>query len=318
MRGFLTNPWTIGLTCVLVGAVLAVYVPRVLSDGTKSTPSKARDPLTGTIIVPGGVISRYAASMRASPGRAFLWQQPVAIEGYCVGEPTRPSHTKTVFDERWLILHKRQLIPAWAAHVGSLEQHLAERCPGSAGIGGPQSISVSLHKEPRQDSLEVTAPRETTIGFAYFAPQGHTWRPLALRRETGSSSAEALPVGLATASLAVACWASGVPANPKGVLVGKLITFSGMSASLKHRAELKAKQGAEVACAPEEYGSTRREVPVHQHSETPVQGNQKSATTPLRIPSETYKASLDSSHATRSTSEVHTTPTTRHKHEEVK
>ncbi len=150
LQGFLKNGWTIaigsGLLIVVIGSYLAVN-PQILSSGgghsNKQTPTPSiPTPLQGTIIVPEGARSYLAASIRARHGHFFQWQQHVEVQGYCIGEATRPQGTKAVLDERWLILATGQLIPGWTVSPDLAAGRSAGPCPRSKTIGGPQKVRL--------------------------------------------------------------------------------------------------------------------------------------------------------------------------------
>jgi hypothetical protein len=267
-RAFIHSPWTIGLTVGIICVLLAALLAGQLGVFNGKAHETVHQLPTGTVIVPAGIYTYLAATTRGDRAGHLEWQDQVKVRGYCIGEPTRPAGTKAVLDERWLILTTGELIEAWAVYPNVTADLVAGRCPGSDRIAGPKMVTLVAHREGSRYRLSLGVRGGTSFGLVLFDRQHSTWRPRLLQRETGRPATTDVSISGATAALAVACWATGNPAYRHQVLVGKLVMFGGLTQRLSHSVEVAVPHGAEVACAGEEYGYTKTQVPVQERRQS--------------------------------------------------
>ncbi len=262
LRSLLVSRWVLLLAGALAGGVVAAFFvanPHLLPN-VESGSAVAASPYRGVVVVLGGweyTSPELLPSLRA--GRR-AYGAPVRVRGYCIGAPTRNSLTKLI-DERWLVLADSHFIPA--SYVRTTLLYASTRplpCSPLAGVGGPASISLTAARVGKEIELHAVSPRASVVAFAMFDRGAHTWRPAALELESAHGFSVRVPAGRALVSMAVACWASRLPAHQSSSPepLHALQPLADTPEPADEAAAARVSAGAIAACSPSAYGVVPR------------------------------------------------------------
>ena len=246
---------------LLIGAFAGAFfqvntnlIPRVLHPHHKTLKAAAKT-YPALVVQPSGEWEYRRASLVARV-RHDRYYQHLAILGYCIGQPTR--NTAGVGDERWMILSDRLVMPAPTVRAALPLTLPLRACPGARGrIGGPTAITLRASAAHRELTLLAAAPHATTVAFAVFSRRRERWRTLALEQASVHGFLTRTPQRDAAVAMAVACWASGVlaqPAGPRNPLV-ELDALGRTPGRVYEDAASLATPGATQACSLRRYGN---------------------------------------------------------------
>ncbi len=231
-----------------IGAVIAALVLASL-DGTSQTNFFSLVNANAQEVGGAGVFG--GAHLSRDPINRIMVGHGQTFIGYCIGEPIASVSTGFA-DEIWFIRADHNVVPAAMMDGDPPLGMQPVECAGARQ--GPTSLTLKEGRRLGKLVLRAESQQARLIGFVIRTRESSDWIELPLvTARAGLAADETIPLQHFVA-IAVACWAPGVPAHPRGPVeedfVGEMRWPKGTSRKLLTTASHTVPEALRKACVP--------------------------------------------------------------------